>query len=148
MYIGRCQGLAFAAASLGFPLTVAVSLADAPPSALAQCYAASATRIGVSDCLRRKVAEADEALAEALAAAQRQAAGLDAVASRSTTLAALERSQEAFRAYQDAECTREAAQVGAGTGAADVERDCRVRLARIRIGELRASGAARNDRRP
>jgi heat shock protein HslJ len=108
------------------------------PSALARCYASSANRIAVGQCLHRKFAEVSAELADAVEAMRERMIGLDAAAGRQLATAAFDRSQQAFIGFRASNCAWRAAQVGAGTGSGDVERDCAIRMTQDRTQELMA----------
>lgn len=106
------------------------------PSALAQCYASSANRIAAGQCLDRRFAEVRTELSAAVAAVRERMAGLDAVTGRKLATSAFDRGQQAFMDFRESNCAWRAAQVDAGTGAGDVERDCMIRMTEDRTREL------------
>jgi heat shock protein HslJ/uncharacterized protein YecT (DUF1311 family) len=114
--------------------------AAAPPSALAECYASSANRIVVGQCLDRKFDEASAELATVVSAVRERMLQLDATGGRKLATGTFDRSQQAFVDFREDNCVWLAAQVGAGTGSGDVERDCQIRMTRARTDELRSQG--------
>jgi heat shock protein HslJ/uncharacterized protein YecT (DUF1311 family) len=107
-------------------------------SALRECTAASPTRTAVGPCLDRKLTEAEARLSAAAAAVRARMLDLDAATGRRLAASAFDRSQEAFAAFRERNCAWVSAQVGAGTGAGDVDRDCRIGMSRARTAELQA----------
>lgn len=107
-------------------------------SALAECYAESANRVEVGECLNRRFAEADAELSTAVGVVREQMARVDAVTGRQLGTRAFEHSQQTFIDFRAANCAWLAAQMGAGTGAGDVQRACEIRMTRARIEELRS----------
>ena len=112
------------------------------PSALTECYASSPNRIAVGACLDRKLDEASAAMGAVVSTVRERMLKLDAATGRQLATGAFDRSQQAFVDFREDNCVWLAAQVGAGTGAGDVERDCRIRMTRARTEELRSQGQA------
>ncbi len=112
------------------------------PSALTECYASSPNRVAVGQCLDRKLDEASAEMGSVVSAVREQMIKLDAATGRPLATGAFDRSQQAFVDYREDNCVWLAAQVGAGTGSGDVERDCRIRMTRARTEELRSLGQA------
>jgi heat shock protein HslJ len=122
---------------LGLAFLAGTAQAAQGPSALRECSAASANRIEVGLCLEGKLARATAELSAVAAEVREQMAGLDAATGRPAAASAFDASQEAFTAFRERNCAWLAAQVGAGTGAGDVQRDCAIEMTRGRISELR-----------
>src|SRR3974390_2015014 len=112
----------------------------APPSALAEGYAGSANRIAVGECLDRQFEAVNAELAAVAGVVHERMLQLDAANGRKLAAGTFDRSQQAFIDFREDNCVWLATQVGAGTGAGDVERDCRIRMTRARTDELRSQG--------
>jgi len=108
------------------------------------CYAISNNRIAVGECLRRKVREADIAMADALTAARQEMVNLDAASGRTLGSKALAAGQKAFLDFRKSNCAWYSARMGSGTGAGDSAQDCTIRMTLARADELRpqVSGVA------
>jgi heat shock protein HslJ len=128
--------------SMSLLLGDAVARAAAPPSALAECYAGSANRIVVGQCLERRFDEVSAELATAVSAVRERMLKLDAATGRKLATGTFDRSQQAFVDFREDNCVWLATQVGAGTGSGDLERDCQIRMTRARTDELRSLGQA------
>jgi heat shock protein HslJ/uncharacterized protein YecT (DUF1311 family) len=118
-----------------------VQAAEAP-APLTECYASTANRIAVGQCLDFKFAAAGTELAKAVSATHERMARLDAASGRQLAISAFDRSERAFVAFRRDNCAWLAAQLGAGTGSGDVERDCAIRMTRARTDELRSQEQA------
>ena len=104
---------------------------------LEDCYQTSADRKQVRACLDARVAAAEDALADAYRAMRNEMERLDRVLGKPVGAPAFEASQQAFRTYRDKHCAWLAGKAVGGTGAGDIVRDCRIRLAQQRTQELR-----------
>jgi len=106
------------------------------PSALRECTALGASRIEVGPCLDKKLAEAEAELSAAAQEVGERMMALDRVTGRPLAASAFEESERAFNAFRKRNCAWLSAQVGAGTGAGNVERDCAIEMTRARTLEL------------
>lgn len=109
----------------------------AAKSPLDRCWAEVRTRVELKPCLERLLQEAERALETALSAADVEARELDRLSSRRAENALkLSISQDAWRAYREAECARRRAAMEPGTGAGDSHLACRIELTQARAVEL------------
>jgi heat shock protein HslJ len=131
-----------------FPLCCAIVVCSVAASAaelqtpLQACYASSSNRIAVGECLRRKVQEADIAMADALTAARQEMVNLDAASGRTQGSKALAAGQRAFLDFRKANCAWYSARMGSGTGSGDAARNCTIMMALARADELRLQVSA------
>ena len=123
-----------AAAALAGALTLLVAPAVADP--LAECHAASESRVAVTACLELQARAAGGDLAAATEAAARAAERLAEATGRSAAVDELAASEAAFAAYLATECGRRRAVMDAGTGAGDVALACRAELRARRAEQL------------
>jgi heat shock protein HslJ len=114
---------------------VAASAAE-PQSPLQACSAAAQNPSAVSQCLERKLHEADAVMAAALAAARQESGRLDLATGRSQAVRALAAAQREFLSYRGSNCAWHAARTGA-TGASDTTQDCLIRMTLARADDLR-----------
>lgn len=119
---------------LGDALVAGPAAAAGP---LERCWAEVDTRVELQPCLDRLLEEAEAALETAVSAAEAAARELDDLtSSRAGNARKLAASQEAWRAYVDAECARRRAALEPGTGAGDVQLACRIELTEARAAAL------------
>jgi heat shock protein HslJ len=111
------------------------SLASAA-TPLEECWQQSADRQENAACLRGKLAEAKDGLAQAYRAIRDEMERLDRVTGRRTAVKALDASQRAFEQYRERTCAWIAAAAAGGSGAGDMAQDCMIRLTRQRTAEL------------
>jgi uncharacterized protein YecT (DUF1311 family) len=116
----------------GWILSAAAS-ADTP---LADCYRRAATRLEVKPCLEAKLSQAEAALRRAEAATAREMEELAAVTGRDEASKAFEAAREAFSRHRQASCHWLRLRAEPGTGAGDIELDCRIRMTGARAAEL------------
>jgi heat shock protein HslJ/uncharacterized protein YecT (DUF1311 family) len=125
------------------PLCCVIVVCSAAASAaelqtpLQACHAISSNRSAVVECLRRKVQEADTAMADALTAARQEMVNLDSATGRMQGSKALSAGQKAFLEFRKANCAWYAARVGSATGVGDAAQDCTIRMTRARADDLR-----------
>ncbi|MGH8705985.1 MAG: lysozyme inhibitor LprI family protein [Burkholderiales bacterium] len=98
---------------------------------LAQCRRSAAAGRGMSDCLDPLLQLAESDLTQLNASRFQQAREADLSAGNENLSNAFRRSNEAWRVYRDAECTRR------GAAASDAHRACLVELTRRRALDLR-----------
>lgn len=99
-----------------------------------ECQESSQAAIKV--CLSQTEARVEVALSTALRIAGNQAAELDAVTGRPEAVPALQKSQEAWVGYREAQCRFVGATFGGGSGTGIGIQNCRITLTRDRISEL------------
>ena len=102
------------------------------PSALASCARAAELRARLRPCLENLQQMAEQELLLAYAQGFQQANERGAA-----TVAAFRKSNDAWRAYRDAECARRREQPPEGTAAEDLELACLVELTRRRAADMR-----------
>jgi len=110
---------------------------DSDSGALAECWAASKTRIDVNLCLQEKMVEAELNYKQTAARLAAKLTELDTITGgRYGALAAFRESQQKFQQYRDANCKSYAAEMASGTGADDVREACLVDMTRARVTEM------------
>ncbi len=114
-------------------LLVQTALAE---TALNECWAESANRIALGECLNSTKADADAQLDEVYTAALAVQGELDAITGDSRATRALERSEMAFKLYRNLECHVRELQMGSGTGSGDAFLGCWIDMTRERIAAL------------
>jgi uncharacterized protein YecT (DUF1311 family) len=102
------------------------------PSALASCARSAELRARLRPCLESLQQMAEQELLLVYAQHFQQANERGAA-----TVAAFRKSNDAWRAYRDAECARRREQPREGTAAEDLELACLVELTRRRAAEMR-----------
>lgn len=114
---------------------------------LEDCYRGVESRIEVRPCLEALLSEADAELIEAEHARRGQLLELANVTGRDDALKAFEMATNDFRAFRESACRFARVEAEPGTGAADFERDCLVRMTRFWTDEVRRqSGPGRENR--
>jgi heat shock protein HslJ/uncharacterized protein YecT (DUF1311 family) len=119
----------------GLLLTGSVVAAE-PQSPLMACMGSSANRIEASQCLDRRLVQANADMARGFQVLRVQMLKLDTATGRPNAVAAFEASQNAFAIYREKNCAWAAVQLQPGTGSGDAARDCMIRMTRARIAEL------------
>ena len=112
-----------------------------PQTPLQACSVQGASPNAVSQCLERKLREAEAAMAAALAAARQQSGRQDLAAGNMQGVKALAAAQREFLNYRKSNCAWHAARVGAA-GANDAAQDCMIRMTLMRADDLRAAAAS------
>jgi uncharacterized protein YecT (DUF1311 family) len=131
--------------SLGFTaLLLLVADAAAAESALARCYEGAESRLQVRPCLEARLAEAESALRRADAKTLSEMQALAAVTGRDDALEAYRAASREFARFRTANCHWYGVRAEPGTGAGDIELDCRIRTTESRAAEL---GEGRAERR-
>jgi len=105
---------------------------------LEECWQQSANRQETAACLRGKLGEAKDQLAQAYRAIRDEMERLDRVTERHSAVKALDASQRAFEQYRERTCAWIAAAAAGGSGAGDMAQDCMIRLTHQRTAELEA----------
>lgn len=116
-------------------------LGGGPPamaSPLDECWSVSANRIELGTCLEGLATEAEAALARVVAEATGVQAELDAITGGDRASRTLDQAQRAYALYRDLDCQLAELQAGAGTGAGDQHRACRIEHDRARAARLAA----------
>ena len=106
------------------------------PRSLAECWRWSPSRAELDECLASELLEAERALEAAERGAHEAVRRLTIATGRQSAMAAQAASDQAWRAYRDAECDRIAELAAGGSGAGDFYRACLIDRARARIREL------------
>ncbi|UUV05702.1 lysozyme inhibitor LprI family protein [Ruegeria sp. YS9] len=94
------------------------------------------SQVEIGACVGQAETNVAAAMTEALGFAADAARDLDDVTGRALALPALEASQEAWKAYRDAQCEAVGASYGGGSGTGIAVSSCRVELGRARVAEL------------
>ena len=124
----------------GLLLTGSVAAAE-PQSPIKACMASSANRIEASQCLDRRLMQANAGMARGIQVVRVQMQKLDTATGRPNAVAAFEASQNAFAIYREKNCAWAAVQLQPGTGSGDATRDCMIRMTRARVAELEGQPA-------
>jgi len=111
------------------------ALAETP---LERCYAEAVHRIDVAPCLAARLTRAETALQEAELAVSQEMQALRDITGRDDAARAFARANAEFVRYREATCRWLRERTEPGTGAGDIELDCRVRMTEARAAELRA----------
>ncbi len=124
----------------GFAFLSAQGLALEAPRPAVECSAHMTEPRAMRNCLNDLLREAERSLADAVEAAQAEAAGSDLDSGGMFDAAgALERAQTAWTAYRDAECARRGALMFISDDARDqLVLDCQIAETRDRTRELRS----------
>ncbi len=121
----------------------AVALTGAPVAAFAdpslECSIGAGSQVEIADCLIDVEETATEALRIILDEARSAAIELDEVTEREVAGPALEASQNAWLALQEAHCAYEGALFGGGSGTGIGIRSCRIEMIRDRIRVLESN---------
>lgn len=124
--------LAASVAALHFTAGTPSAKADA----LEDCWANSASRIELGDCLRTLKDTVDDELSETYIRARNAQSEVDDVVGQRQASRTIERAQKAFELYRDLECHLRELQAGSGTGSGDFYLGCWIDLTRARIERL------------
>jgi len=130
--------------TMGFAaLLLLVAHTAAAESALARCYEGAESRLQVRPCLEARLAEAESALRRADARTLSEMQALAGVTGRDDALMAYRAASQEFARFVTANCRWYGVRAEPGTGAGDIELDCRIRTTESRAAEL---GEGRADR--
>lgn len=105
---------------------------------LAHCYAEADDRLDVKPCLEARLQRAETLLRDAEATADEAMQALAGITGRDDAARALADAKAAFVRYRETHCRWLRERAEPGTGAGDIELDCRVRITEARVAELRA----------
>jgi heat shock protein HslJ len=107
---------------------------------LQACTAAASSPGAISQCLERKLRDAEAAMAAALAAARQESGRVDLETGKMQGTKALAAAQKEFLNYRKSNCAWHAARTG-GAGASDAAQDCMIQMTSARADDLRSQTA-------
>ena len=122
-------------------LVCAPAWAAEPPTPLQACSLQSASPSAISQCLERKLREAEAAMATALNAARQHSGRVDLANGNMHGVKALAAAQREFLNYRKSNCAWHAARSGAA-GANDASLDCMIRMTLARTDDLHAAAGS------
>jgi uncharacterized protein YecT (DUF1311 family) len=138
------QAVSMTRSSVELVLLLSLVLHLFPGRALAEtplegCYAEAAKRIDVKPCLEARLTKAEASLHGAELAVEKEMQALGEITGRDDALRAFARANAEFVRFRQANCRWQRERAEPGTGAGDIELDCRVRMTEARAAELRES---------